>query len=149
MGASPGWYPDPYLGPRLRWWDGTRWTAVTTDPSNGTRGADAPTEHCHPALRIGPGSIVAIAGFVLAAFLILAPVHSSSSGHTITCGNAITAAKWSRALEDPIGQELAVSCRTTGDYHLVFAGGSLILGSLVAIYIVRRRRYIKGQLVTQ
>ncbi len=24
--APPGWYPDPWGGDRLRWWDGSRWT---------------------------------------------------------------------------------------------------------------------------
>jgi len=25
-GAPPGWHPDPFGGPGLRWWDGTAWT---------------------------------------------------------------------------------------------------------------------------
>ena len=25
----PGWYPDPYGPPALRWWDGAQWTPQT------------------------------------------------------------------------------------------------------------------------
>jgi hypothetical protein len=29
--TAPGWYADPWLEKRLRWWDGERWTAGTAD----------------------------------------------------------------------------------------------------------------------
>ena len=32
MAAAPGWYPDPYGGAGLRWWDGVQWTQHVAGP---------------------------------------------------------------------------------------------------------------------
>src|SRR5437588_7211541 len=29
MSMAPGWYPDPFYGAYLRWWDGSGWTSTT------------------------------------------------------------------------------------------------------------------------
>jgi hypothetical protein len=36
-GSPPGWYPDPFAPGRLRFWDGTQWTADATGPRRVSR----------------------------------------------------------------------------------------------------------------
>ncbi len=49
MSVAAGWYPDPEDGRRLRWWDGSTWTAHTKYSEGPTRAA-APGPAARPAV---------------------------------------------------------------------------------------------------
>ncbi len=64
---SPGWYPDPRGGNRLRWWDGTDWTDhFRGPPGAGAIAAFAATEaaaaKAAQAAGVGRGGSVAGGG---------------------------------------------------------------------------------------
>src|SRR5688572_18750048 len=40
-GPAAGWYPDPEVGGRQRWWDGTRWTEHVHPPQGAPGGFQA------------------------------------------------------------------------------------------------------------
>ncbi|MCW2902318.1 MAG: hypothetical protein JWO67_4583 [Streptosporangiaceae bacterium] len=40
--SQPGWYPEPYGGVGLRWWDGSTWTQHVQPPAPGPTGGAGP-----------------------------------------------------------------------------------------------------------
>ncbi len=46
---APGWYPDPYGTPGLRYWDGHQWTQQTWQPPAGPAGPAGSGGHAGPA----------------------------------------------------------------------------------------------------
>ena len=52
-GALPpaGWYPDPYGAPYERWWDGTQWTAHTTEAPAAPAAPVAPQPVAEPVVQ--------------------------------------------------------------------------------------------------
>ena len=62
IGKPAGWYPDPKDAGRRRYWDGTRWAALTQPPTIAEREtADAPVGS--PGNPIGAESVALAAAF--------------------------------------------------------------------------------------
>jgi membrane protease YdiL (CAAX protease family) len=59
---SPGWFPDPWAGDRLRYWDGGRWTGYVTGAANPSAPSGEVTLPLHAGL-VGLG--VLVGSFVL------------------------------------------------------------------------------------
>lgn len=61
--AAPGWYPDPGQAPgRFRYWDGTSWSATTSDSPSGLPPTDPAAGSRSPRRR---GLLLAITALVL------------------------------------------------------------------------------------
>jgi hypothetical protein len=72
--AQPGWYDDPAGRGGRRWWDGTQWTAYTSDPAQGTLHAQgtpsAPTFEASTPTSTGMRRGVAVASVVVLVVLL-------------------------------------------------------------------------------
>ena len=74
-GLAPGWYRDPALPLRLRWWDGRGWTAHTRDPVPVAVPGPAP-------LSAAPSQATAAVGPVAVPSLAQSPSHSPAQQFT-------------------------------------------------------------------
>jgi hypothetical protein len=98
---QPGWYPDPWSGDHLRWWDGAEWTEGTTRPE--VHGPPVATI-APPAQSLPPEvqplwrqrSFQVPAAAVLAAMVVITVVafvsQSGSSGPRVAAGIGASAA---------------------------------------------------------
>ena len=119
-----GWYPDPDGSARVRWWDGTRWTACIAPAPQGERRGPAGSWALLNPLTVAVGLAVLFFAFMAAvsggvgAFLVVVALA------IVTV--AIVALRRGRL------QAFGLSGRRQAKWALIGGAGLLVLGSVVA-----------------